>query len=238
MTILNNVEHGDLRYAPAYGPEFGDTVNRMQLCVGEFADAQRHHPIIFAKDVDGQLTPMVLLGFEKGENLHFDGTGWGIAYIPAAHRRGPFSLTVKADTSGEVIDMLIDVDLDDPRISKSEGAPLFKTHGGNAAALDMISEALVTLYDGVHGTPAYIKALLDHDLLREVQMDIELGEGPSVSITGHLVVDQSRFAELDGGALEALNKSGYLQPIVHALSSLANIQQLVDRKVIRIQNGG
>jgi hypothetical protein len=238
MALLNNVEHGELRYAPSHGAAFGDAVNRMELCVSEFADAQRHHPIIFAENDGGRLTPMALLGFERGENLHFNGADWGEAYIPAACARGPFSLAVKTDASGAEVDMLIEVDLGDPRISNVDGAPLFKAHGGNAAALDMISTVLVTLYDGMSATPAFIEALITHDLLREVQLDIDLGNGQSFSIPGHHVVDEGRFAELDGAALHALNAAGHLFPAMHALSSLANIQHLVDRKVSRMSNGG
>ncbi len=233
MTILNNVEHGDLRYTIAYGPEFGDCSNRMQLCVSEFAAAQRHHPIIFANDSEDRLTPMALLGFERGENLHYNGSDWGDAYVPAARRRGPFSLTVKTDTTGQPVDMLVEVDLEDSRISQNEGIPLFKKHGGNAPMLDIISDALVTLYDGINGTQAFIDALLSCQLLREVQMDIDLGDGRNFSIPGHLVIDELRFVELDGATLQSLNKAGYLQPVVHALSSLANIQHLVDRKVAK-----
>lgn len=238
MAILNNVEHGDLRYAPAYGPKFGDAVNRMQLCIGEFAEAQRHHPIIFATDAEGQLMPMALLGFERGENLHFNGSDWGSAYIPAARRRGPFSLTVKTSPDGEAVDMLVEADLADSRVGSNDGAPLFKQHGGNSPMLDMISEALVTLYDGVKRTPSFIETLSAHRLLREVQMDIDLGNGTSFSIAGHLVVDGQAFVELDGAALQSLNEAGYLQPVVHALSSLGNIQHLVDRKVALATHAG
>jgi hypothetical protein len=238
MAILNNVEHSDLRYRPLYGPDFGDTVNRMALLLGEFAEAQRHHPIVFAPDSDGQLSAMILLGFEKGENLHFNGTDWGMAYVPVVRRRGPFSLSVKTDASGQEIDMLVEVDLDDPRVSDKSGAPLFKPHGGNDAALNAISEALVMLYDGTKATPDFIQTLLEHDLLREVAMDIDLGNGQSFTIPGHLVVDKARFAELDGNALKTLNDRGYLAPVVHAMDSIANIQRLIDRKLARAADGG
>lgn len=238
MAILNNVEHGDLRYAPAYGAQFGDTVNRMQLCIGEFADAQRHHPIIFAPDGDGHLMPMVLLGFERGENLHFNGTDWGETYIPAAQRRGPFSLTVKTALNGETVDMLVEVDLADRRVGPTNGVPLFKEHGGNSPMLNLISETLVLLYEAVKGTPMFIQTMAAHKLLREVQMDIDLGDGRSFSIAGHHVIDEQAFSTLDGAALQSLNRAGYLQPVVHALTSLNNFQHLIDRKVARTGDAG
>ena len=233
VAILNNVEHGDLRYNPLHGPQFGDAVNRMQLCIGEFGEAQRHHPIIFAPDENGQLIPMVLLGLERSENLHFNGYDWGDSYIPAARRRGPFSLTVKTGPDGHAVDMLVEVDLDDSRVGSSDGVALFKTHGGNSPMLDMISDALITLYDSVKGAPAFIQSVAALNLLREVQMDIDLGDGRSVTITGHHVIDEHVFANLNGTALEMLHRAGFLQPVVHALTSLTNIQHLIDRKVAR-----
>lgn len=234
MAILNNVEHGDLKYQPIFGAEFGDAVNRMELFVGEFTEAQRSHPILFVPDAEGRLMAVALLGFEKGENLHLETSGWGAAYVPAARRRGPFSVSVKTDSAGHEVEMLIDVDLDDRRVGTDDGISLFKPHGGNSALLDMISDALVTIYHGTKQTPAFIDALMQYDLLREVQMDIDLGNGQSFAISGHLVVDEVRFAALDGGALKSLSDTGFLVPLVHAMTSVANIQQLVDRKVAKL----
>lgn len=236
MAILNNVEHGDLRYQPLFGTEFGDAVNRMELFVDEFSEAQRNHPILFASDAEGRLMALVLLGFEKGENLYLETSGWGSSYIPAVRRRGPFSVSVKTDNTGQEVEMLIDVDLDDRRIGADEGIALFKPHGGNSALLDMISDALVTIYHGTKQTPTFIETLMRHDLLREVQMDIDLGNGQSFAISGHFVVDEARFAALDGGALKSLSDAGFLVPLVHAMTSVANIQRLVDRKVARLSN--
>lgn len=234
MAILNNVEHGDLRFQPFFGTEFSDAANRMELFVSEFAEAQRSHPILFAPDAQGRLMAVALLGFEKGENLHLEPSGWGSSYIPAVRRRGPFSVSVKTDGAGQEVEMLIDVDLDDRRIGTDDGIALFKPHGGNSALLDMISDALVTIYHGTKQAPMFIDALIRHDLLREVQMDIDLGNGQSFAISGHLVVDEARFAALDGIALKSLSDSGFLVPLVHAMTSVANIQRLVDRKVARL----
>lgn len=236
MAILNNVEHADLQYQPLFGTEFGDAVNRMELFVGEFAEAQRSHPILFAPDAEGRLMALALLGFEKGENLHLETSGWGSAYVPAARRRGPFSVSVRTDSAGQEVEMLIDVDLNDRRIGTDDGISLFKPHGGNSALLDMISDALVTIYDGTKQTPAFIDALMQYDLLREVQMDIDLGNGQSFAISGHLVVDEARFAALDGSALKSLSDAGFLVPLVHAMTSVTNIQQLVDRKVAKLSH--
>jgi hypothetical protein len=235
VAILNNVDHGDLRCQMGFGAAFGDAVNRMQLFPAEFAEAQRHHPIVFAPDQDGRLSAMVLLGFDRGENLHLGADGWGESYIPVVRRRGPFSVSVKADASGAESEMLVEVDLADPRIGTMAGEPLFRPHGGNSAFLETVTEALLTLYEGAQAAPLFMEALVEQDLLREVQIEIDLGEGKSISIPGHFVIDENQFAKLGAAELKALRDGGYLVPIIHAMGSIANIQRLVDRKLRQLQ---
>jgi len=230
MAVLNNVDHAELRYNPQFGSAFGDCANRMPLLPTEFAEAQRDHPILFAEQPDAGLIAVALLGLESGENLHFDGRNWGDAYIPALHRRGPFALQVQKDASGAAQDLLIDVDLNDARLGNDEGFPLFKPHGGNSEMLDLISSTLLTIFEGSEITAPFTDMLNELGLLVPAAIDVDLGDGRSIEIRDHMIIDAAAFQSLTASQLKQLNDAGFLVPTVHAMASVANIQRLIDRK--------
>lgn len=231
MAMLNNVDHADMRYRPMFGEAFGDCVNRMQLFPSEFADAQRDHPILFAWEPDGGVTAIALLGLESGENLHFNGQDWGGSYIPAMQQRGPFSLQVRNDASGAALDLLIEIDPGDARLGTEVGEPLFKPRGGNGAMLEIISNTLLTIFQGAEMAAAFSQMLQDFGLFVPAIIQVDLGDGHSVEIRDHLIVGAERFQELDAAQLKQLSDAGFLVPVVHAMASVANIQRLIDRKV-------
>jgi hypothetical protein len=231
MAVLNNIDHSALCYTPQYGNAFSDRVNRMPLLPNEFAEAQRDHPILFANEPDTGMMAVALLGLESGENLHFNGHDWGAAYVPAMHRRGPFSLRVQKDSSGTATDLLIEVDLDDVRLSSETGIPLFKAHGGNSEMLDMISGTLLTIFEGSEIADRFAQMLSALGLLVPAAIEVELGDGRSVDIRDHFIVDAAVFETLGATQLKQLNDAGFLVPAVHAMTSVANIQRLIDRKV-------
>lgn len=230
MAVLNNIDHAALRFKPQFGSIFGDCVNLMQLFPNEFAEAQRDHPILFVEDPESGLIAIALLGFEAGENLHFNGRDWGDAYIPATHRRGPFSLQVQKDGSGAARDLLIEIDQNDPRLREGEGAPLFKPHGGNGEMLELMSRTLLTLLEGTEVARPFTEMLAAFGLLVPVAIEVDLGDGHFIDIRDHLIVDAGVFQSLDAAQLKQLNDAGFLVPAVHAMVSVANIQRLIDRK--------
>src|SRR6478609_9421663 len=84
--LLDNVRHAALRVLTGHGAAFGDAINQVPLFVTEFAEAQRHYPILFRKDEHGTLQAVAILGFERDENLFLSGETWQ-GYVPAIIRR-------------------------------------------------------------------------------------------------------------------------------------------------------
>ena len=78
--------------------------------------------------------------------------------------------------------------------------------------------------------PAFIAALLAHELLESFVLDIELDDGSQNRLAGFYTINEERLAGLSGAALEKLNRAGYLQPIYMAVASLSNLRALIARK--------
>ena len=99
--ILNNVDHKDLRVSEACGAEFGDGIHNCPAYTFEFRDLQSDFPILLQATQQDGLIPVVLLGFESGENLFLEDSRWTALSRPAFLRKGPFLIGQHHAENGE-----------------------------------------------------------------------------------------------------------------------------------------
>ncbi len=230
-SLLSNVEHHDLKFTARWGAAFGDSVNQMLVLPTEFEDAQREYPIFFRRDEQGEYHAVVLLGFDREENLFVGDDGWTTRYVPAVQRRGPFLIGGQAEAvDGAPGQPLIHVDLDDPRVGVHEAEPLFLPHGGHAPALNRVSEALRTLHSGMAAKAAMFAAFEDLQLIEKVAAEVTLNDQKTYHLTSFHTLDEERFAALSGDALDRLHRAGFLRLAVFAISSLRNMGRLIELK--------
>jgi hypothetical protein len=228
--LLNNVDHGDLRVVTGQGAAFGDNLNQVLIFPTEFEAVQREYPIFFRKDADGAFQAVALLGLDRDENLFLDdavhGGGWNARYVPAIQQRGPFSIAVR-ERDGEP---MIHVDLDHPRVRAGEGEPVFLPAGGNSPYLQHVARLLGLIYDGLEIGKAMFAAFQAHGLIEPVDVEIKLDDHVQYDLPDLYAISQERFASLDGAALEALHRAGFLAAAQWVLSSLGNVATLVELK--------
>jgi hypothetical protein len=222
---LNNVDHQGLRVLTRRDAALGDAVMAAVTYPAEFRDVQAHYPIVFQKTEDGLgFQALALFGFERGENLFLDDRGWHAAYVPLAIQREPFLIGRGGETP------TVHVDLDSPRLSRDEGEPLFRPHGGTSEYLERMSALLGTLHEGMQAMPAFADALLKHELLESFVFDVELDSGAQHRLAGYYTIHEERLAALDGAALEGLQRAGHLLPIYMVVASLSRLRDLVERR--------
>jgi hypothetical protein len=231
--LLNNVDHADLRVITGHGPEFGDAINQVLVFPNEFEDLQREYPIFFRKDADGRLQAIALLGLDRDENLFLDERGWNARYVPAAQQRGPFSIVLQGARGGEP-QAMIHVDLDHPRVSRSEGEALFLPAGGNAPYLQHVSRLLGTIYDGLEVGEPFFQSLDRLGLIEPIEVEADLTNGKTYVIPDLFTVSQARLMEVGGEDLEQLHRSGALRAAYAVLSSMANVPRLIDAKLRKL----
>lgn len=232
--LLNNTEHKNLRIVTTRGAAYGDAVMSALTFPAEFRELQAHYPIVFAKNHDGtSFDPLALFGFQQGENLFLGsegglGKGWDAPYIPITIDRQPFLIGRPADGAGE--GMMIHIDMDSPRVSTTEGEPLFLSYGGSTEYLERASRMLRSIHDGLETSKGFIEALLHLELLESFVLDIELNDGSQNRLAGFYTINEERLAALKGEQLARLHEVGYLQAIYMAVASLSQFRGLIDRK--------
>lgn len=232
LALLNNVDHHDLRVITGHGAQFGEAVNQVLAFPTEFEELQREYPIVFRRDSEGALRPVALLGLTRDENLFLGGEGgWQARYVPAIFERGPFSIAEPDSPDGEP---MIRVDLDHPRVSRSEGTPVFLPHGGNSPYLERVSAILRAIYLGHRLIEPMVAAFEAAGLLREMTIEARVSETEVHAIGGAFTIDRARLAALTADELAALHRGGFLQSAFLAAASLGNVQRLADLKGRRI----
>jgi hypothetical protein len=221
--LLNNVEHRDLRVITRHGADIGDNVMYALTFPAEFRNIQAHYPIVFAKMPDEKMVPLALFGFRENQNLFLKDSTWDASYLPMMVDRVPF--LVGNSPNGKVIH----IDMDSPRVSRTEGERLFLEHGGNSEFLNNVTRVMGTLDEGLEATPAFIAALQEHNLLESFVLDIKFRDGKEHRLAGFYAVQEERLAKLDGAALAKLHERGHLQAIFMVIASISNLRALIER---------
>lgn len=222
--LLNNIEHKDLRVVTRRGARYGDAVMAAVTFPAEFRNVQAYYPIVFQKQPAGTgFQALALFGWKEGENLFLDGDRWDAAYVPLAIERQPFMIGF--DGSEPVIHL----DAQSPRLSTTEGEPIFLPHGGTTEYLQRVNSMLQALHEGLQAMPAFVEALTTRQLLEPFTLDIEHADGSLHRWAGFYTVHEERLRQLDGAALESLHRAGFLEPIYMVLASMSRLRDLIDR---------
>lgn len=235
--LLNNVAHKDLRVVRRYAPEFGNDVHAVPVFPTEYGDVQREYPILFRKEGgSGRFQSVALLGLEKGENLFLDNGRWNGDYVPGIAARGPFLIGFQEqEIDGELRrEPVIHVDLDDPRVSDTEGEPVFLEHGGNSPYLSQIATILHGIQEGMNVAGPMLAAFEACELIEPVTIQVDVHDDVQFVLKGFHTISEQRLAALDGRTLERLNRAGYLQGAFLALASLRNVAKLIELKRQRV----
>ena len=232
--LLNNVDHKDLKIITDRSAALGDNVMYSFTFPFEFRNIQAHYPIFFQADASGErYFPVAMLGLQHDENLFLSAEGWDAGYIPIAIERQPF--LIGFDSAADDAQAVVHVDMDSPRVSETEGQPLFLEHGGNAPYLTRVAEILDALHHGDQQNGPFVQALKDHDLLESFTLDMELQDGSKNRLAGFFTINEDKLAMLDGEALRGLHQEGHLQAIYMVLASHSHMRDLIMRKNARLQ---
>jgi hypothetical protein len=233
--LLTAEAHRDLRIRTERSAELGDAVMSALVMPDEFRRVQNEYPILFRmnEDRDGFFA-LALFGFENGENLYLEESGWDARYRPLAIEIQPFLI---GGAGPSALAKQVHVDMASPRIGAGEGIRVFDEDGRPTPYLETIAEQLGALDEGYQGSAEFFAALRRHELLEPLTLEITLEDGSVNRLVGFHAINEGRLRALGAEALEELHKGGHLMPIFMALASLSNITVLVDRKNRRMRRG-
>ncbi len=225
--LLNNIQHKDLKVIARHSAAFGDNVNQVAIVPTEFEAIQREYPILLSKAASGEYQALALLGLDKDENLFLDQQGWHARYVPAMQVRGPFLIGFQQQEA------MIHIDLDHPRVSRSEGEPLFLPQGGNSPYLEHITRVLRLMHQGMAVSSSMYAAFAELALIEPVAVRIDLSDREQYRLADYYTIGEERLAQLGGANLDRLHKAGYLRAAYFVASSLKNMNRLIDLKNAR-----
>lgn len=230
--LLNNINHKDLKIITRKSAEFGDAVSNTLAFPTEFRELQKEYPILFRKNGQtDEFQSVVLLGFEKGQNLFLTDQGWDAHYVPAVINREPFLIGFREEEQdGQMVKVpMVLVNMESPRISTGdEGEPVFLEYGGNSPYLEKVSGLLGVIHEGMEMSKAMFALFEELELIEPVRLEIEFNDREKVDLTGNYTINEEKLRTLDDAALGKLNRTGFLALAHFVLASLSNIQRLID----------
>lgn len=229
-TVLNNVDHKNLKVDTRPQSSQALVVNRCLVHATEIGELHKEFPLVFYKHPDtGQTQLHAILGLAKDENLFVDTNGWTSRFVPALLARGPFSLGYKktAQEGGPLADPLICIDLQDPRVNTEYGEDIFLPFGGEAPYLNYVIKALQTIEQGLVFDKTLYTLVESMDLLEPVAIQIKLSNVDEVNFSDYYTINQQKLAQLDSESLSKLHQYGVLSLLYFVLSSMGNFQQLI-----------
>jgi hypothetical protein len=228
--LLNNVEHKDLKIITERSEKYGDNITYAHAFPSEFRHIEAYYPIVFRKNPETtQFEIVALFGFVENENIFLKDGTWKDSYIPLAVAREPFLIGFQNTSDGNR-NPVVHINIDSPRVSKTEGESIFLPQGGNSPYLEYVNSILMGIYEGIDQGKDFVNALLKFDLLESFIFNAELKDGSKYQMTGFYTINEENLANLNGEALSVLHGKGYLQLIYLAVASLANIGKLIRRK--------
>jgi hypothetical protein len=170
-----------------------------------------------------------LLGFQEGENLYLDAGRWNANYLPGIIARGPFLIGFQEQQVDGALrkEPVIHVDLDHPRVSRTEGQPVFLPRGGNTPYLNHIATVLRGIHAGLELGRAMFAAYTELDLIEPIKLEVSVSDSEKYDLQGLHTINQEKLQALEGESLLRLHRSGFLQGAYLILASLGNVKSLM-----------
>ena len=233
FALLNNVDHKNLHVIRDYSSQYGDDDMSVVTFPQEFRAIQNDYPIFFKKNPEtGRFIPVALTGLRQNENLFLSEKGWDAHYIPASVKRRPFLIGIQPpkpdDVSGQPGKMVY-VDMDSPRISETQGDAVFLPHGGYSPYLESIVDLLDYIQYGTELNEHFTDALLMHELLETVSLEITLKNGQQNNLTGLYTINEDKLKVLPAATAAEMHSKGILECIYMVLASHSNMVKLIAR---------
>jgi hypothetical protein len=217
--------HQNKKIKPLKTFEFASEIHMVSVMMHEFLNAASVYPIVFLEDTDNKtFRPMALLGLDPEINLFVDSEGrWKAPYIPAIIRRYPFAL---ARTSNED-QFTICIDEASNAVNDEEGQPLFNDDGTIGPVMEQIKQYLSGLQQMETITSNFCNTLKDKYMFTPLNMNVREAETVK-RLTGAYAVHEEKLNALSDDVFLDFRKNNYLPAIYSHLTSLTQINRLVE----------
>lgn len=200
---------------------FAAKSNAIPLVIDEFFVAATQYPIVFLATQDP--VPAIVTGVTPSTNLFISKQGqWEKGhYVPAYIRRYPFILI--DDTTNRQLVLCIDEASN--LFGEDADLALFE-NGKPSDVTDKALQFCAALRQQGEATDAFMKAMRQHNLLVERNIEIDTPAGDKHKVSGFLTIDENRFQSLPDDVFVAWRHQGWVGLVYAHLISQQRWAQL------------
>lgn len=228
--LLRFEEHANVGLASKANFNFAADAVAIPLCIGEFAVAMRHFPIVFA--IDEQASPIALVAIRKGHNLFIERDGgWKAdSYVPAYLRRYPFIVTQSEGNAQQFLAIDRGSDRFVPTVSiwHENAERLFDDVGEPTPTAQSAMAFCHAFHTDYMNTVAFGRALIAAKVLTPYHADFRLPDGTLHQLNGFQSVDEQAFRALPTETVADWHKKGWLDLVTLHLASQQSFKNLLD----------
>lgn len=171
------------------------------------------------------VAPVVVLGLRDQENLFVNPDGsWDARYQPAFLRRYPLGYAATGENQRSVI-----VDTAWPGFNDSQGELLLKDDGQPSDWLAQQMKFLDAFEVELQRTRVLCQVLVQHQLLKAVNLDVTLPGGAKQTVAQIQIVDETKLRALPDATVVELVRNGAVGLMHASLISSSNALRLTER---------
>lgn len=227
---LSSQLHGKFHTKPGETAPFLAKTHAIPITVDEFVSVQRFCPIVFS--VGDNPVPLALMGLNEGVNVFIDDEGKVVSevYMPAYVRRYPWML---ARLSPQAQELTLCFDPTSGLVGEfEEGSALFDEEGKPNDVTNQVLKFCEEFELSAQRTQAFMKDLLEAELLMDGEVTIQPAEAPQPFIyRGFQMVNEEKFRELRGDELRKMNQNGMLPLVMAHLFSMMMVREIFFRQM-------
>ncbi len=195
------------------------------VVLGEFGDASRFYPILFAAGEGNG--PIVLTGVSE-HNVFVKDNHWeDKLYVPGYVRRYPFALGGIENDPDRLV-LAIDAASDFFAHDGTEGVALFENNEPSQFTKDAMNFCETWQRESLN-VVEYVKALREKGLLIGQRLDGTLPNGRKFSVDGFEIIDQQKLTDLDDATIVAWHRRGWMSASYLHILSLNRVNDLIAR---------
>lgn len=222
FTALSPEQHAAVRVSEQQALSFAATQHLVNLRVTELAQLACDVPVFISKTPYGEWALSALCSVRPGSNLWVEQGRWQATYVPAClqtyplcalpgSERGPVSLGIFTEAS-----------------QQEQGTALFD--GGKQATAELLRRQKLVEQDLQNEflTYTFLQQLATLQLVQPITLLLQ-SELDEQQIVGLYTINEDRLAQLTAEQLQHLQRQGMLLPIYALLSSLLQLNALINK---------
>jgi hypothetical protein len=223
FTPLNTEKHKNLKISNKLGLERIAKQHILPANARDFAQLATSFPIFFIKEQE-QFRPVIMLGFEAGENLYYRDEKLDSLHIPHSVSVYPFGLGLDAEKENT---LTICIDTDSDYVGEDKDHALFNEDGSETDMLKSMHESLGRLYDNEVMTEKFSKELNEKELIQEFEINLSNADDSKKRLVGLYSINETKLRELSDEDVLDYHKRGLYIPLHAMMVSMTQVHRLV-----------